>query len=206
MKLCTVYPRACGGTMAGHVGALPLLGLSPRLRGNHGRLRGRAAPIGSIPAPAGEPLTRTETGRTSRVYPRACGGTVGSLSSSTSIWGLSPRLRGNRRIPAIRGQPDGSIPAPAGEPLDGLPVPGSTTVYPRACGGTLVGVGVPVHQLGLSPRLRGNLASGQHSHALVWSIPAPAGEPQSESPSISLTGLSPRLRGNPSLDARSCCP
>ena len=50
-----VYPRVCGGTaLAGSAGRTAI-GLSPRVRGNPGDLRGEHRPQGSIPACAGEP-------------------------------------------------------------------------------------------------------------------------------------------------------
>ena len=71
-----VYPRACGGTLLSASGFLPRFGLSPRLRGN----RLMPPPImsrdGSIPAPAGEPSAAGTRCGWTRVYPRACGGTV----------------------------------------------------------------------------------------------------------------------------------
>ena len=71
-----VYPRACGGTHRKPKPSAPLPGLSPRLRGNHQQQRFVAAQAGSIPAPAGEPLVAVAIRRGSRVYPRACGGTL----------------------------------------------------------------------------------------------------------------------------------
>ena len=90
-------------------------------------------------------------------------------------------------------------------------------VYPRACGGTILKLVVPLRNTGLSPRLRGNrrrrLCGGRRRR----SIPAPAGEPPTEEAAdcghkvypracggtaggfkqlIRLIGLSPRLRGN----------
>ena len=51
----TVYPRACGGTLAVRIMPIPVRGLSPRVRGNH-HPRGRSPDhLGSIPARAGEP-------------------------------------------------------------------------------------------------------------------------------------------------------
>ena len=39
-RVLTVYPRACGGTLAPNSRVWPLKGLSPRVRGNQaGRLR-----------------------------------------------------------------------------------------------------------------------------------------------------------------------
>ena len=91
-----VYPRVCGGTTPVRGCPLPVIGLSPRVRGNqqpaHHLAQGqRSIPAcagepeggagagrggGSIPACAGEP-TPASGGITSRtVYPRVCGGTA----------------------------------------------------------------------------------------------------------------------------------
>ena len=151
--------------------------------------------------------------------------------------GLSPRVRGNRvqalrqageggSIPARAGEPcgqhyacgDGEVyPARAGEPLHHSPNRFRTTVYPRACGGT---VGI-VHSFngwtGLSPRVRGNLFLASEQLTPKGSIPARAGEPCGQhyacgdgevypracggttSPlakPVPNNGLSPRVRGN----------
>ena len=59
------------------------------------------------------------------------------MADGTQYFGLSPRLRGNLGLRAARLTICGSIPAPAGEPFN-LPLAIShTTVYPRACGGTI---------------------------------------------------------------------
>ena len=70
-----VYPRVCGGTVARALALLPLLGLSPRVRGNRRRMVGRMQGRRSIPACAGEPGARGRPCRACRVYPRVCGGT-----------------------------------------------------------------------------------------------------------------------------------
>ena len=198
-----VYPRACGGTAFA-------LGLSPRLRGNLRAISSGEPTDGSIPAPAGEPLTQNEEDGP-RVYPRACGGTVwipqlrrrsipapaghrlrvGQLAglSPRSIpappTGLSPRLRG----PASNGL------SPRGEPMRSLRFGIMFRVYSRACGGTEDMGGSQMALEGLSPRLRGN-------PFVIRSIPAPAGEPPC---SLRSWGLSPRLRGNRSgSPMRSC--
>ena len=111
----------------------------------------------------------------------------------------------------------GSIPAPAGEPQLLTANPSLPWVYPRACGGTGVGVAHTAQNRGLSPRLRGNRPTVIPRVKPPGSIPAPAGEPRRDTPSrlglqvypracggtekghskqVGLTGLSPRLRGN----------
>ena len=70
-----VYPRACGGTSGYALKLLFFLGLSPRLRGNQDDAHAGLSGVGSIPAPAGEPLMDVGPSMGDRVYPRACGGT-----------------------------------------------------------------------------------------------------------------------------------
>ena len=172
-----VYPRACGGTAANAVIGALRSGLSPRLRGNlFGTVSG-ASITRSIPAPAGEPYGWTAGPKSSRVYPRACGGTPSSNSISASAIGLSPRLRGN--LLELTGQNIDvrSIPAPAGEPVAGERPGRADGVYPRACGGTVQFALGLTSRAGLSPRLRGNLRLVVQDHLRFRSIPAPAGEP-----------------------------
>ena len=197
----------------------PLWGLSPRLRGNQVLTGGQLSRLGSIPAPAGEPLRSRISGALRWVYPRACGGTVFRSLVCASGLGLSPRLRGN--LPGFQHPrfPCRSIPAPAGEPQILLCHRRSDEVYPRACGGTSRGA-IPLSlNTGLSPRLRGNHPAAKALLCAERSIPAPAGEPckrtiekQADavypracggtcvgSHRVYLRyGLSPRLRGNPS--------
>ena len=137
-SICTVYPRACGGTAGMAASAALAAGLSPRVRGNPIPRPGGHSATRSIPARAGEPGTlRCDVGQ-SRVYPRACGGTAGAHRSLVAGVGLSPRVRGNRLGHRALYLARGSIPARAGEP-DRKPADGTDDrVYPRACGGTLV--------------------------------------------------------------------
>ena len=137
-----------------------------------------------------------------RVYPRVCGGTPRRAPRTGIAKGLSPRVRGNPELgifqvfictsglsPRVRGNPSssgwsgakiGSIPACAGEPPSGPGAVPVSRVYPRVCGGTELG---PLRRwrsllLGLSPRVRGNLARGN------------------DRGSVGEMGLSPRVRGN----------
>ena len=131
-----VYPRVCGGTRDEQDSILSAAGLSPRVRGNEvikgilflgaglsPRVRGnRSRPPsgddspGSIPACAGEPLSRSAPSALNRVYPRVCGGTNSSVQPFSLGSGLSPRVRGNPRCPQNWQTPPRSIPACAGEP------------------------------------------------------------------------------------------
>ena len=172
-----VYPRVCGGTSSGRADSVAWPGLSPRVRGNLAQYHRAPMSRGSIPACAGEPTGRTGREGSSRVYPRVCGGTVDRVDGSAWIAGLSPRVRGNPAELVDRGVDHGSIPACAGEPR---PIRSTTTtigVYPRVCGGTSIINGMPIHNLGLSPRVRGNRHGGVRADLRAGSIPACAGEP-----------------------------
>ena len=92
---------------------------------------------GSIPACAGEPMSAIALQYLERVYPRVCGGTSDLRTWVWRIWGLSPRVRGNRRGGRLMTRDLGSIPACAGEPRGGCGRVSVSRVYPRVCGGTM---------------------------------------------------------------------
>ena len=157
VRSARVYPRACGGTATNVELAEGDLGLSPRLRGNVNWLPLQLRGTGSIPALAGERRILTLRCMPSRVYPRACGGTFNAPAQGVHSVGLSPRLRGNvirvvRPLYLL-----GSIPALAGERSITRRRRWGYEVYPRACGGTPFDCDAISDELGLSPRLRGNV-------------------------------------------------
>ena len=131
-----VYPRVCGGTATVADAQANRPGLSPRVRGNRWRPTTPCPPPRSIPACAGEPVAPSRFPLPFAVYPRVCGGTPATWISTSSVQGLSPRVRGNRHHPA---GPD----APR-------------LVYPRVCGGTGPRQSSSSTRQGLSPRVRGN--------------------------------------------------
>ena len=174
-----VYPRVCGGTACANRQSRPILGLSPRVRGNLLVFPPVGHAVGSIPACAGEPSPPAICRRILSVYPRVCGGTLTSWASRRLVQGLSPRVRGNHQQGFLRAAKAGSIPACAGEPQPPCGTPAGIAVYPRVCGGTLVAA-FPSHQAaGLSPRVRGNPPLPGGWRCTRWSIPACAGEPLS---------------------------
>ena len=212
-----VYPRVCGGT----VNLLSIWartpGLSPRVRGNRRFDSANDGVLGSIPACAGEPVNNVALFRDAGVYPRVCGGTNKRMAGHALCAGLSPRVRGNRLVGEAASRRDGSIPACAGEPGPAGRRTPTARVYPRVCGGTLVGAFTPENSTGLSPRVRGNLQEIANPRLAEGSIPACAGEPPSPSsagdrsgvyprvcggtwssvmPAAASRGLSPRVRGN----------
>ena len=113
--------------------------LSPRVRGNHHERCCGNGPRGSIPACAGEPSRLPSDPACTRVYPRVCGGTIVRLRLRPSGWGLSPRVRGNPTRLIRVGHVRGSIPACAGEPVGIRGAAQQCAVYPRVCGGTILG-------------------------------------------------------------------
>ena len=131
-----VYPRLCGGTYIRRGFPLRESGLSPPVRGNPAPAAGHRATAGSIPACAGEPIFAPLGQVVDEVYPRLCGGTGVYSVTCRCVCGLSPPVRGNRRLRAKTKADMRSIPACAGEPpfvvVLGLP----SKVYPRLCGGT----------------------------------------------------------------------
>ena len=215
-----VYPRECGGTRAWPQPTAAPWGLSPRVRGNHRRHQRTRMLDGSIPASAGEPGSRRSPGEASTVYPRECGGTPTTARMAGLMWGLSPRVRGNRAASPCPNCSGGSIPASAGEPTGCGCRSSSGRVYPRECGGTRVWTASSMSSMGLSPRVRGNPTNWGTFGRRSGSIPASAGEPRRgrsrqwvcqvyprecggtispTTPKHLKVGLSPRVRGNPFL-------
>ena len=135
----------------------------------------------------------------------------------SDMWGLSPRVRGNRHAGDDGTVQDGSIPACAGEPCYHMPRSARMRVYPRVCGGTRQ-VRQRPEAVRVYPRVCGGTAIGDDPPGMIGgSIPACAGEPLDGATSDRLgvyprvcggtawtvprrqplEGLSPRVRGNP---------
>ena len=68
-----------------------------------------------------------------------CGGTYPGIFQFSYLFGLSPRVRGNRIHSQHANCRSGSIPACAGEPAFVIPDEVINRVYPRVCGGTAKG-------------------------------------------------------------------
>ena len=112
--------------------------------------------------------------------------------------GLSPRVRGNLEF--LNAFPTflGSIPACAGEPETLVSALLKAQVYPRVCGGTVLGSYDPNAPYGLSPRVRGNRSPVAHRNCAVGSIPACAGEPAPSASCPSSMQVYPRVCGGTS--------
>ena len=110
------------------------------------------------------------------VYPRVCGGSVGSAGFNIPIQGLSPRVRG-KRVPPPKSIAYGrSIPACAGEAPRDFITPPAPGVYPRVCGGSGRRQSQSQPNHGLSPRVRGKPMRHVSLLMMSGSIPACAGE------------------------------
>ena len=152
-------------------------GLSPRVRGNQtqvgiANLRNR-----SIPACTGEPADYPRGICDEWVYPRVYGGTLATPRRLSGTYGLSPRVRGNRKSNGSAEIGIGSIPACTGEPEYYDKSSQEQQVYPRVYGGTLPRPGSASRSGGLSPRVRGNRAGPRGLFHRDGSIPACTGEP-----------------------------
>ena len=130
----------------------------------------------SIPASAGETLSRRWRRRAAPVHPRECGGNTVTITGAPTTSGPSPRVRGKRfrrrsGLVGIR-----SIPASAGE-TGALPaIPRSRRVHPRECGGNVLPSGGFRRLTGPSPRVRGKRHVFRSCITRPGSIPASAGE------------------------------
>ena len=156
--LSAAYPRVCGAT--GYTGFPPKdgQGLSPRVRGNRIAVTSVFRTWGPIPACAGQPLNHLCRYYCPRAYPRVCGATASSSSTSMCPWGLSPRVRGNRAGAGHHCAGVGPIPACAGQPASRRVDFCHRGAYPRVCGATPFGGRFSRRAWGLSPRVRGNPA------------------------------------------------
>ena len=230
-----VYPRVDGGTDELDGLDASMTGLSPRGRGNrkyprsyrrrersipawtgeHGKVQELLPPIRSIPAWTGEPCNRGRCPRPPGVYPRVDGGTTGALPMAQTLWGLSPRGRGNqhlgnqaavgvRSIPAWTGNQrlalgrttgKRSIPAWTGEPGRCAHCNKVIGVYPRVDGGTTDGLTSLYVREGLSPRGRGNREGCGQLLECLRSIPAWTGEPRDSWTSLFNWTVYPRVDG-----------
>ena len=172
-----VYPRMYGETGAGAVTGAVMPGLSPHVRGNPADAGTGAEQAGSIPACTGKPCSASRPPGTPGVYPRMYGETSNALIEGRTVEGLSPHVRGNRRMRGTGTSDAGSIPACTGKP--GPQAGGSLRawVYPRMYGETTVASLPRSFAPGLSPHVRGNPVF-KGAGPWEWrSIPACTGKP-----------------------------
>ena len=195
LRLCRVYPRPRGGTLAAVSAQHPRPGLSPPTRGNRRAVRAGGGFSRSIPAHAGEPTDTSILCADTPVYPRPRGGTMGTPRISAARVGLSPPTRGNQLTDPALFEIAGSIPAHAGEPAAAPAHPAPRRVYPRPRGGTSSSTWGRVMAMGLSPPTRGNPSRRRRPNRNQRSIPAHAGEPGVPNSTILSRSVYPRPRG-----------
>ena len=128
-------------------------------------------------------------------YPRSRGGTLVSVLTQATYWGLSPLTRGNPRHTSRAAKAVGPIPAHAGEPANWRSPTTSRWAYPRSRGGTMTLGAISARLGGLSPLTRGNPPILQPGRAKAGPIPAHAGEPARSAGLTTGTGAYPRSRG-----------
>ena len=149
----------------------------------------------SIPAYAGDPITRASPFPNVQVYPRLRGGSSPICTLAPSAQGLSPPTRGIRRRQVLRQGNAGSIPAYAGDPYQVVARRRPLAVYPRLRGGSPHCVALTLIQPGLSPPTRGIRRPSCPCPLSARSIPAYAGDPHPSPPRIADKAVYPRLRG-----------
>ncbi len=159
-------------------------------------------PAGPIPASAGEPDRPYPLPFRPGAYPRERGGTRRAERASFTAAGLSPRARGNQRMPTSRPPWKRPIPASAGEPVTTSVLVLLDGAYPRERGGTHCPARYFCTYSGLSPRARGNLRRRPRASPRPGPIPASAGEPHLACRLRCATRAYPRERGGTALVGR----
>ena len=192
-----VHPHACGATEQLLYRNHPLLGTSPRVRGNLPFLTMHSSILRYIPTRAGQPHRRRRTKNNRRVHPHACGATFKYKLRTSCRNGTSPRVRGNPiQLPLVT-PAGGYIPTRAGQPGEVPRGRKRLAVHPHACGATYSSSFSSWSTAGTSPRVRGNRVRRDSHIRIRGYIPTRAGQPFSSMDNSSPNGgTSPRVRGN----------
>ena len=210
----------CGATLCSLFFSVSLCGLSPRVWGNPTCGTSGMSMSRSIPTCVGQPAPPAPPALSTKVYPHVCGATMGAITGTATVKGLSPRVWGNLlTVSDVRAQV-GSIPTCVGQPAHHAPRGLWGPVYPHVCGAT----GLPPKRnakgQGLSPRVWGNPCPVLAIYRVMRSIPTCVGQPgcvcdevgpeevyphvcgatvTSHRGMMARRGLSPRVWGNLSL-------
>ena len=154
------------------------------------------APVGSIPASAGNPCFGATCGGRSTVHPRERGESVIAPISGMNVRGPSPRARGIRGHERLPGRGAGSIPASAGNPAAAAGKAGLAGVHPRERGESLRTRRTSKLDYGPSPRARGIPWRTRRAGRGSWVHPRERGESSSAAwMRTTRSGPSPRARG-----------
>ena len=150
-----VYPRACGEHLLMRLISAAEYGLSPRMRGTHGRIQPSTDEGRFIPACAGNPPLRIASRHQPTVYPRVCGEHGQHLVEGFRFPRFIPAYAGNTPPIAASRVPQRFIPAHAGNTWAVRRSVPCSAVYPRACGERASKTAPCRKANGLSPRMRG---------------------------------------------------
>ena len=159
------HPRGCGAdaAVAFPMDAAP--GSSPRVRGRHRLLARHTAGRRLIPAGAGQTRRMALCFASTWAHPRGCGADVLAATSSATLRGSSPRVRGRRYLPCGCWASGGLIPAGAGQTRRSPKGPSGCTAHPRGCGADERACEIDLPSDGSSPRVRGRpCAQGFRGH------------------------------------------
>ena len=169
------HPRVCGEHVHVDDGEPVTAGSSPRMRGTHIIIARRGCWCGIIPAYAGNTLSMPSRVRPPRDHPRVCGEHSVMISSSTTLPGSSPRMRGTLIALNILLHLEGIIPAYAGNTHTNNRWTCVAWDHPRVCGEHLFGGFAPNLLAGSSPRMRGTRRAVLLRAGMRGIIPAYAG-------------------------------
>ena len=149
------HPRGCGEKYPASTSSCPRRGSSPRVRGEGGLPPAAAHERGIIPAGAGRSVIIVRRALIARDHPRGCGEKPDGVTHLDSSLGSSPRVRGEVSFGFLLFALSGIIPAGAGRSAPGSSPPFVPRDHPRGCGEKVCEADGVEHQLGSSPRVRG---------------------------------------------------
>ena len=190
------YPRMCGEHIVANRNCGSVQGSSPHVRGARAGRARPAGPSGIIPACAGSTLTPATSRCTSGDHPRMCGEHGTPFSSSLSLMGSSPHVRGARRDMDPVQPAAGIIPACAGSTTGSPGRAHSRRDHPRMCGEHTKELAIGECTVGSSPHVRGARHSSHGYARFNRDHPRMCGEHRNIIACICVSlGSSPHVRG-----------
>ena len=153
--VCGDHPREYGENWPTDFFALPLLGSSPRIRGECNCDPIIHQPNGIIPANTGRIMRSLDAESLDEDHPREYGENNVAATTARSVWGSSPRIRGEFPFQPLTNPAQGIIPANTGRILCLPMLRGFWGDHPREYGENTGGASHPEPSTGSSPRIRG---------------------------------------------------
>ncbi|KPI05046.1 hypothetical protein OK006_6805 [Actinobacteria bacterium OK006] len=169
------HPRGCGEQRGVTSTATPSGGTSPRVRGADVDRPAVRLRFGNIPAGAGSRAGTCGGWPAPREHPRGCGEQTTGSTSTVTLSGTSPRVRGAAHGHRLGIGVAGNIPAGAGSSGCPSTSAGTPREHPRGCGEQRLRQALRAAQAGTSPRARGAVTSSLSDSAGGGNIPAGAG-------------------------------